>query len=255
VRTVTLREHDVAPVTSVADGSSLTVAEAEALDRAQKSVRVEALRWTSRSQIRTAQYVGILVAPSVRLEILPKIDCLEVGETRHALMRMLAVANNIPIYDGEITKHDFQKRDLLEVLIGLFARKLQRTVRSGLSRSYRPCSDDLLKVRGKLNVTRQFTRLAASPQLIACHFEEFTADVPLNRLLLCAVALLRRESQSAETQRLLNELSTYFVDVQSISAPEALLLELRFDRANKQWKTLAQLARLLLELAREKRIP
>jgi 5-methylcytosine-specific restriction enzyme subunit McrC len=246
VRTITLKEHEVAPVGSAADEKSLTVAEAEALDRAQKTVGLEALRWTSRNQIRTAQYVGILVAPSVRLEILPKIDHLGLGETRHVLMRMLAIANDVPIYDGEITGHDSQERDLFELLIGLFAQKLRRTIRSGLSRSYISCSDDLLRLRGKLNVTRQFTRLAASPQTLASHFEEFTADVPLNRLLLCAVALLRRQSQCAETQRLLNELSTHFLDVQSIAPAEALMAQLAFNRANKNWKTLADLARLLL---------
>lgn len=246
MRTVTLSEHERAAVRDEAGEKCFTVYEAEALDRAQKSVGIEALRWTARSQVKVSQYVGILVAPTIRLEILPKIDELGLGETRRALIQMLALANDIPIYDGDITGHDYQDKDLLELLIGLFAIRLQRVVRSGLSRSYKACSRDILSLRGKMNVTRQFTKLAASPQTLACHFEEFTADIPLNRLLLCTGTLLRQQSRHPGTQRLLSELSTHFADVELISPAEALSSQLTFDRANKQWKALADLARLLL---------
>ena len=246
MRTVTLREHETAEVRDEPGEKSFTVREAETLDRTQKFVGVDGFRWTGRNQVKTGQYVGIIAAPSIRLEILPKIDDFGLSATRKALIRMLAIAGNIPVHDGEITGHDYQDRDLLEFLIVLFANRLQRNVRSGLSRSYNLCSQDLLNLRGKLNVARQFTKLAASPQTIACHFDEFTADIALNRLLLCALRLLRYQSRSLETQRLLNEVSTHFADVQSVPPAEALISQLSFNRANKQWKMLAGLARLFL---------
>jgi hypothetical protein len=52
------------------------------------------------------------------------------------VMRMIAAALDIQLYDGEITGHHCQERDLLEALIGLFARRMQVQLRARLCRAY-----------------------------------------------------------------------------------------------------------------------
>lgn len=246
MRTVSLREHETASVGDQPGDKRFSVSEVEALDRAQRIVGVEAFRWKSRSQIKAAQHVGMVATSNVRLEVLPKIEGLGLGETRRTLVRMIGIAWDVPVRDGEITAHDCQNHDLLELLIGLFARRLQNQVRNGLSRAYRRRNDDLSRLRGKLDVTRQFTRLATSPQKLACQYHEFTADTALNRLFLCAVTFLRRCSERADTQRLLNEIVAHFEDVQTVSTSEALAGKVLLDRVNRRWEISATLARLLL---------
>jgi 5-methylcytosine-specific restriction enzyme subunit McrC len=246
VRTVSLQEHEKASVGDQPGEKYFTVGEIEALDRAQQAMRVQAFRWVDRSHVQTSQYVGMLAAADARLEILPKIDNLGTGDTRRVLMRMIGIAWDVPVRDGEVTGHDYQNCVLLELLIGLFARRLQGQVRAGLSRAYCRHVDDLSRLRGKMDVTQQFTRLAASPQKLACRYDELTADTGLNRLLLCAVMFLRRQSVRADTQRLLNEIAAHFADVQIVSASDALAEKFTLDRVNQRWETLAKLARLLL---------
>ncbi len=218
----------------------------DALERLQRTMKVDAFRWAGRNQVKATQYVGMLAAAGVRLEILPKIDGLGIAKTRHVLMRMIGIAWDVPVRDGEVTGHDCQNSDLLDLLIGLFGRRLQRQVRAGLSRAYSRNEDDLSRLRGKLDITRQFTKLAASPQKLACRYDEFTADTPLNRLLLCAVVFLRREAVRAGTQRLLNENATHFSGVELVSKSEALAGKFTLDRVNQSWDTLAKLSRLFL---------
>jgi len=246
VKTIRLREHESALVVEGPDATHLTFSEIEALERVQKAVKVDAFGWTGRNRVRTAQYVGMVPSAGARLEILPKIDDLGVGDSRRVLTRMIGIAWGVPVQDGDVTGHDYQKYDLLELLIGLFARRLLCQVRAGLARAYRGYEDDLSRLRGKMNVTRQFTRLAASPQKLACRYDEFTADTGLNRLLLCAVMFLRRESARADTQRLLNELASHFADVEVVPASAALAEQFLPDRVNQRWAILAKLARLLL---------
>ena len=245
MRTVSLREHQTASVGDLST-NCLTVNEIESLDRAQRAVGVEAFHWTSRNQVKAAQYVGMVAAAAVRLEILPKIEGLGLGETRRALISMIGIAWGVPVRDGEVTGHDFQNFDLLELLIGLFARRLQEQVRAGISRAYCRHENDLSCLRGKMAVTRQFTKLAASPQKLACRYDEFTADTGLNRLLLCAVEFLRQRSVSAGTQRLLNEIAAHFADVQRASVSDVLAGAITIDRVNQRWEILARLARQLL---------
>jgi len=93
----------------------------EALERVQRAVKVEAFRWVGKNQVKAVQFVGMLAAASVRLEILPKIDDLGTGPTRSVLMRMIGVAWDVPVRDGEVTGHDYQNCDLLN-FDWLFAR-------------------------------------------------------------------------------------------------------------------------------------
>ena len=246
MKAIRLNEHESALVVQGADDTHFTVQDVEALERVQRAAQIDAFRWTGKNQITTRQFVGILASAGARLEILPKIDGLDDGYTRRVLMRMIGIAWDVPVRDGEVTGHDYQNCDLIEILIGLFARRLQEQIRAGLSREYCRHDDDLSRLRGKMDVTRQFTKLAASPQKLACRYDEFTADTSLNRLLLCAVTFLRRHSVSAGTQRLLNEITVHFSDVQLVSASEALAAKLTPDRGNARWGILARLARRFL---------
>ncbi len=184
MRTVSLFEHEFAIVADVPGDKQFTSQELATLDRAQNIQDVEAFRWSNRDRIKANQFVGMLTGPGIRLEILPKIDGLGKGRTRHTLMQMIATAWDVPVWEGAITDHDYQNTDLLELLIRLFARRLLQQSRSGLHRAYQGKEDDLSRLRGKMNVTRQFTHLAAQPQLLACRYEDFTSDNALNRLLL-----------------------------------------------------------------------
>lgn len=247
MKSIRLIEHESAEVVDHPHDTKLTFSDIEALERVQKSMKVEAFNWAGRNRVKADQYVGMLASGGARLEILPKIDGPDEGHTRRVLMRMIGIAWDVPVQEGDVTDHECRNSDLLELLIRSFARRLHDQIRKGLSRAYRRHEDDLSRLRGKMDVTRQFTKLAASPQKLACRYDEFTADIPLNRLLLCAVIFLRRQSVSAGTQRLLNEITTHFSDVQIVSKSEALLAgSFSPDRVNQRWGILARLARLFL---------
>ena len=247
MREVTLREFETAKVVEGAAGDcELTFADVAGLERAQRATGVEAFAWAGRDRIRAGQFVGMLACDGVRLEILPKIDRLDGGGTRKSLMRMLCAAIDIDVSDGELTGHATQDRDLLELLIGLFAGRLMEQVRHGLVRDYRRQEADLATLRGKLDVGAQFRRLAASPHRLACVYDEFTADTNLNRLLLAAVLALRRRSALARNQRLLNEIESHFEDIEAVDPKIALAAPVAAERRFSGWRTVERLARLLL---------
>ena len=194
--------------------------------------------------VRAKQVVGILAIPSVRLEILPKIDGGD-DEVRAALVRMLSVSQNLRVADGELTALLAQRHDLLEIFIGLFANRLLAAVRRGLPYRYMEQEEDLKRLRGKLNVTRQLTRLALRPDLLACRFDEFSENTPLNRVLKAAVARLTGVARSAANRRCLAEISSRFEFVGETSDP--LREQVRLDRTNLVFHNLYRLALLFLK--------
>lgn len=205
-----------------------------------------------RHAITARQVVGVLVADGMTLEILPKIDIPDAdgeathGQIRKRLVHMLAVALEIDIAVGPMTDLGWQKDTLLEILIGLFARKLADEARKGMPRRYLAHEDDLTAMRGRLDVTRQFTTLIARPDRLACRFDDQSPDILLNQIMKTTVDRLIRVSVSTENQRRLRELAFFYADIRSVP-PSALEWDcLILDRTNSRWRELVELARLLL---------
>lgn len=246
MRQVTLREHEIATVAEEAAPNGFSFGDVAGLERAQRAVGCEAFGWAGRNRIRAGHFVGMIAGDGARLEILPKIDGLDGGATRLSLMRMLCAALDIDVADGELTGHSVQSRDLLELLISLFAGRLVEQVRLGLVHDYRRRDEELATLRGKLDVVTQFRRLAATPNRLACVYDDFTADTELNRLLLTAVLTLRRRSMLSRNQRLLSEIASHFEDVTPVAVPAALSATISVERRTRRWRVVEQLARLLL---------
>ena len=103
---------------------------------------------------------------------------------------MLAVALDMDIASGAVTDLGWQRENLLEILIGLFVRKLADAARQGMPRRYVGREEDLPVLRGRLNVTRQFTALAANVQRLACRFDSLSRNIALNQIMKGAISRL-----------------------------------------------------------------
>jgi len=204
-----------------------------------------------RKALRAQSIVGVIVVEGCALEILPKID-VQVAEgqrdaaIRRRLVHMLAVALDMRIDVGAVTDLDWQNDTVLEILIRVFLGKLADAVRLGMPRRYVRHEDDLRVLRGSLDVTRQFTHHAANPSRLACHFDELSPDIALNRIMKAAVTRLLCISRSMSNQRSLQELSFAYADISNIPAAALRWDEVSLDRTNQRWGELLNLARFLL---------
>lgn len=198
-------------------------------------------------KLRAQQVVGVIAADDVTLEILPKIDGNESdAAARRSLVHMLAVVLDLDIVEGGLTDLGWQRDDLLEILIRLFCDRLFEALHRGLPRRYVPHEDDLAALRGRLDVKRQFTVLAASPQRLACRFDELSADIALNQIMKAAVTKLAKVARAPENQRRLAELSFAFADISAVPVKALPWHQVVLDRTNRSWAQLLSLAKLLL---------
>lgn len=205
-----------------------------------------------RKALRARGVVGIIAADGCALEILPKIDFPGTaeerteGKIRRQLVHMLAVALDMKIDVGQITELDWQRHNLLEILVRIFSEKLINAVKQGMPHRYKEHEADLTALRGRLNLTRQFTKFAANPSRLACHFDELSPDIALNRIMKAVIARLIRISKSSENQRRLRELDFIYAEISSLPNSALGWNEVILDRTNSRWRELFNLARLLL---------
>lgn len=204
-----------------------------------------------RKGLRARGVVGVIATSGCQLEILPKIE--GGGETsvtdatlRARLIHMLAVVHDLPIEAGAMTRLGWQRDTVLELLIRLFCARLTDAVRQGMPRHYLAHEDDLPALRGRLDVTRQFSTLAVSPQKLACRFDALSPDIALNQVMRAAVTKLSRLAAAPDNQRSLRELSFVYADVAEAPASALRWDQIILDRTNQRWRDLLSLARLFL---------
>lgn len=205
-----------------------------------------------RKGLRARGVVGVIAAQGCAVEILPKIDfpgkdgVEATGSIRRRLVHMLAVALDLKIDAGQFARLDWQRETLLEILIRLFSEKLIDAVRHGMPRRYVEQSGDLPVLRGRLDVQRQFTILAAEPSRLACRFDALTADIALNQIMKAAVVRLTRVARTASNQRRLRELAFAYAEIADMPTSTLNWDLVVLDRTNNRWRQLLSLARLLI---------
>ena len=204
-----------------------------------------------RNGLRARGVVGVIATSDCQLEILPKIEGagerdVDHATLRHRLIHMLAVARDIRIDAGPITQLGWQRHTILELLIRLYCSKLADAVRQGIPRQYADHADDLPNLRGRLDVTRQFSALAVTPQKLACRFDALSPDIAINQVMRAAITKLSRLARVTDNKRALRELSFAYANISEVS-PSALRWDLIvLDRTNTRWRQLLSLARLFL---------
>ncbi len=187
---------------------------------------------------RTSSYVGTVHLDSVRVRINPKVDDL-----RNVLMMF---ASSAGIADWSVRTSNYASDDLVQGIAELVLRTIDQATRRGLIHGYQTREERLPTLRGRILVGE----LAARPWdqwPVPCRYDDFTADVPENRVLLAIVAAVRRWAIAPEIRRLATELEGRFVEVAptDVALLEAALI--RESPLNEHYQPALALARTVLE--------
>jgi 5-methylcytosine-specific restriction enzyme subunit McrC len=188
---LTVREHERLPVVTSrqAGERALTQHEVNALLRACQKGGVSPIS-VGYNCVKFAQQCGVIQAKGVSVEILPKVAGDD-GFDRGLLLRMLAVAHNLPVARLDASSLHFQSHSVLHVLIQWFCSELSTQCHSGLLREYVVQSDDLAVIRGRWRPDLDIRHSAGRKTRLSCEFDELTADNRYNRALKAALRRVR----------------------------------------------------------------
>lgn len=195
-------------------------------------------------RLETKQVCGIISTPGITLEILPKLND-ENGALRATLVRMIAVAFDVPLSEGQIAGTGVQDNDLIEAFINLFVTRLGQQVQVGLTRAYVSEEDVLPKLRGSLDVRQQIVRRTVDPSRLHCRFDEFSENTPLNRLLKTCLYRIVSFVRTESLHRRIVSLTERFAEIPRSHDP--LRERIVWNRMNERFRSAHALARMLLE--------
>ena len=213
------------------------------------------------SQLCSKQYVGVIEVEDVLIEIYPKLDShvisasdgqqISQAETETVmknLMWMMEVAQHRDLVETATAHVQEAPTSFFDVFAYLLGKNLLPQLKSGISHAYLSFEDDLRTVRGRMRLAQQLTRNWNRFDRLACAWDEFTPDTPMNRLFKSACDFLSRRISYSEASRLLVDCSTLLNDVTAVSADTALreINNFRFDRSIVRFNATFDLAKRLL---------
>ena len=191
----------------------------------------------NRWRVKASSYVGTVVTPDVRILVVPKVSTANLFHFLEAGGRALQVGPEIFEYE--------KTRDLVPSFATFYARHLEAALGRGIPRDYRETEDRLAGIRGRVNLPAQ-RRLVGLPLPIECRFDEYTADIALNRVLRSAlIRLLGLPGVTVTTRQTLQQLDRRLEEATMLTTGD-IRSETTFTRLNEHCRPAERLARLIL---------
>ncbi len=172
-RVLVLREYETSPAVAL-DQTQLALLTSLPAGR----LEVRPTGTVGEYQLRASSWIGSVALPGLTVRVLPKVEDL-----RNVLMMFGASAG---LTDWQPTLVGYRQDDLVDAVADLALRTISAATRRGLVHGYRSTEERLPVIRGRLDVQQ----LAGRPWDIwptPCRYDDFTADIPENRVLLAAV--------------------------------------------------------------------
>jgi 5-methylcytosine-specific restriction enzyme subunit McrC len=195
-----------------------------------RMVRVEPVAPPSRWRLIPDSRVGVLVGDGWELRIRPKLDVPK-------LLFLLGYSED-PKGWADVIAGFREVDELLDALAAGFAWHATRALAPGPLYGYVHVDEREIGLRGRIRFGDQLARLPGLPIPIEISYDDFTANVPENRILLTASELLlrlprvptRARERLLHIRSMLDGVETYPVR-SSIVRPEATRLNERYAAA------------------------
>jgi len=228
--------------------SLLTLLETDDDDSPDYSPIFTYLRPKGKKQLRVQNYVGVVrLTDGVQIEVLPKISKrLEQESARKLLVKMLVELVDSPFFEGTAADLEAHDMPIFELLLRCYLEQVTTIVRKGVARNYVTREDNLVFLRGKLQLTEHIRRNSYNAGRVYCEFDEFDVDRPINRLIKGALLIVNKLSRDAANQQRCRELLFWFDRVPGTRDPRLDFQRMRRDRLVQHYAPAMPLCRLIL---------
>lgn len=183
--------------------------------------------------------VGVLVAPTCRFVIRPKIPLVNV-------FAMLDPLADVPSKDDRIAPE--MGLESLEFLAGQLARCMAERVAAGLHRAYQQRIEHGTVLHGSLDLPAQLREAPGRKDQLHSQYDELSADLSCNRIVKATAEMLSASSLlSAEVRAALRQALTGFEGVSSVPMSSRLWDECHAGPFPAEYRPMLDLCRLLAD--------
>ncbi|PAF54483.1 hypothetical protein BKH42_00815 [Helicobacter sp. 13S00482-2] len=192
--------------------------------------------------LKARNYVGLIQTKSgFCLEILPKINdkdsLAKQGEsTKTLLVEMLKTLRNFPAKASNFSNLNTSKTPLLEIFIQMFLNELIILIKKGIKSNYQSMQKNRFYLKGKLLFSQHIKHNLTHQERFYTSSDEYSPNIPQNRLIKSTLELFSKISLGAKTQSLLRECYFVFNDIPTSENIDKDFNSCHNDRSLKYYK-------------------
>ena len=202
--------------------------------------------------VRFKQYVGVIQARDLTIEIVPKTDIVndddEIAKLhwRDVLLKMRCQVYKLKIRAIDQSSQRLQKSSILDLFIMRFLDETERLVHSGLIKAYRKEDENLPALKGKLLLSKHFAKNAVHQERFFVRHTVYDRGHIMNRILRQTLICISESSVNTFLQQRAANYLAFFPELEPVAVSEDLFSRLVYDRKSEDYREAMTLARLIL---------
>lgn len=200
-----------------------------------------ASRQVGRFRIKTGSRVGVVVGPDWELRVRPRLEVPQ-------LFFLLSYARDPKGWRQQRALFG-SDRGLFDAMAEGFSHLALDALERGVLRGYIRRQEQVVQLRGRIDFAMQAARGGGLPLPVHVEFDDFTANIPENRLLVTAAQLmLRLPRTTPNARRRLHRVRAVLDDVEPLLNWRGVQAPTR-TRLNDRYMPAIRLAKLILDAA------
>lgn len=123
---------------------------------------------------------------------------------------------------------------------------VNRQIKNGIEKEYVPRLDDVVTVRGKINISESIKKQVILRKQLTCEYDEFSVNTYKNRIIKSTMLLLLKSNIKVEQKEKIRKLLLYFSDVNILDV-RYIDWNINFNRNNKSYRLLISICYLIIK--------
>ena len=138
--------------------------------------------------------------------------------------------------------------EMYDLFAAILAKGIGIQLKQGLYREYINRQEELLVMRGKINMPRTIKNRLAHERVLPCDFDELSENNLFNQIIKTMVMLLLRNAKvKAEYKDDLKKKMLFFSNVDTLEPMSIRWSSIRFQRNNQTYRMLISICQLIIE--------
>ena len=136
--------------------------------------------------------------------------------------------------------------NIFNLLARLMNNGVRNIIKRGFHREYQNCSEELVLIRGKIDVASSLRQQSFIRNQLVCGFDEFTYNVPFNQILKTTIGILMKAPYlDSILKRELMDIRYHFSSIDEIRITMHTFYCLKYNRNNMHYKMLMNICELI----------
>lgn len=202
--------------------------------------------------VKFKHFVGVVRIGSLTIEVLPKIDEVNIGEEENKKLwqsLLYKMVRKTTYLDGKLTGFanlNFHANNFITMYIAYFINEVAYLSRTGLIKKYHRKEGNLASLKGSLNFSKQISRNLVSAEYFYVKYNTYDRNNYLNQIIYKALLACRRLNTNSDLAGKIEVEILSFPEVSNINVSDATFNKINFDRKSISYKNAISLAHFIL---------